>query len=42
MKTKKKIDKSKLFIRIIAGMMAGFMVLGICYTVIFYVQLMMA
>jgi len=39
-KRKKKFDKSKLFTRIIAGVMAAFMVLGICYTLIFYIQLM--
>lgn len=39
-KKKKKFDKAKFFTRIIAGMMALFMVLGICYTLIFYIQLM--
>lgn len=33
---KKKIDKSRLFTRIIAGIMAGLMVLGICFTFIYY------
>lgn len=33
---KKKIDKSKLFTRILAGIMAGLMVLSICFTVIYY------
>lgn len=33
---KKKIDKSRLFTRIIAAIMAGLMVLGICFTFIYY------
>ena len=39
-KKKKKIDMGKLFTRIIAGIMAAFMVLGICYTLIYYIQIM--
>ena len=34
--SKKKIDKSKLVTRIIAGTMVGLMLLGMCYTVIYY------
>lgn len=33
---KKKIDKSKIFTKIIAGAMAFFMVFGICLTLIYY------
>ena len=36
MKTKKKIDKSKLFTRILAGIMAGLMLLGMSFTLIYY------
>ena len=36
MAEKKKIDKTKLFTRIIAAIMAGFMLLGGCITVIYY------
>ena len=35
MKQKKKIDKSKLFTRIMAGILAGFMVLGMAATCIY-------
>lgn len=34
--SKKKIDKSKLFGRILAGIMAGLMLLSICFTLIYY------
>ena len=34
--SKKRIDKSKLFTRILAGIMAGLMLLGICFTLIYY------
>lgn len=34
---KKKIDKTKIITRIIAGIMAVLMVLGICFTFIYYV-----
>jgi len=33
---KKKIDKSKLFGRILAAIMAGLMLLSICITLIYY------
>lgn len=33
---KRKIDKSKLFGRILAGIMAGLMILSICFTLIYY------
>ena len=33
---KKKIDKSKIITRIIAAIMAGLMVLGMCFTLIYY------
>lgn len=33
---KKKIDKSKVFTKVIAGIMAGLMLLGICFTFIYY------
>lgn len=36
MAEKKKIDKSKIATRIIAGIMAALMVLGICFTLIYY------
>jgi hypothetical protein len=34
--TKKRIDKSKLFTRILAAIMAGLMLLGMCFTLIYY------
>lgn len=34
--SKKKIDKSKLFGRILAAVMAGLMLLSICFTLIYY------
>lgn len=34
--SKKKIDKSKLFSRILAGTMAGLMLLGMCFSLIYY------
>lgn len=34
--SKKKIDKSKLFGKILAGIMAGLMLLSICFTLIYY------
>ena len=34
--SKKKIDKSKIFGRILAGVMAGLMLLSICFTLIYY------
>ena len=40
MKEKKKIDKSKLFTKILAGIMAFLMVSGIVVTLIYYIQLM--
>ena len=33
---KRKIDKSKLFTRILAGIMAGLMLLGMSFTLIYY------
>ena len=33
---KKKIDKGKILTRVIAAIMAGLMVLGICFTLIYY------
>jgi len=33
---KRKIDKSKLFARILAAIMAGLMILGMCFTLIYY------
>jgi len=33
---KKKIDKQKLFTRILAGVLAGLMVLGVATTLIWY------
>ena len=39
MKAKKKIDKSKLFTRILAGMMAFLMISGIVLTLIYYIQM---
>ena len=41
-KKKKRLDKGKLFTRIIAGLMAGSMVLAGCYTLIYCIQLMFA
>ena len=38
--SKKKIDKTKLFTRIIAGFMAGLMLLGICFTLIYNIVIM--
>ena len=35
--TKKKIDLNKLATRVIAGMMVGLMLFGICGTVIYYI-----
>ena len=35
--SKKKIDLNKLATRVIAGMMVGLMVFGICGTLIYYV-----
>lgn len=37
MAEKKKIDKSKILTKIIAGIMALLMVLGICFTFIYYI-----
>lgn len=34
--SKKKLDKSKLFGIILAGVMAGLMILGFCITLIYY------
>lgn len=34
--SKKKIDKTKIFGRILAGIMAGLMLLSICFTLIYY------
>lgn len=36
MKEKKKIDKSKIFTKIMAGLMAILMLFGICMTFIYY------
>lgn len=36
MKNKKKIDKSKLFTKIIAGLMVILMLAGMFYTLIYY------
>lgn len=36
MKEKRKIDKSKLFTRILAGIMVGLMLLGVSFTLIYY------
>ena len=41
-KNKKKIDKSKIFTKIIAAVMAAFMVLSICFTFIYYFVQMMS
>ena len=35
-KEKKKIDKSKIITRILAAIMAGLMILGMCFTLIYY------
>ena len=35
--SKKKIDKQKLATRIIAGALAGMMVLGGCFTLLWYI-----
>ena len=32
---KQKIDKFSLFTKIVAGLLAGFMVIGTCYTLIY-------
>lgn len=37
MADKKRIDKSKILTRIIAAIMAGLMLLGICFTFIYYI-----
>ena len=37
---KKKIDKAKLFTRILAGMMAFLMISGTIFTLIYYIQIM--
>ena len=37
---KKKIDKQKLFTRILAGVMAFLMISGIVVTLIYYIQIM--
>ncbi len=37
MAEKKKIDKSKILTRVIAVIMAGLMLLGICFTFIYYI-----
>ena len=34
--SKKKVDKQKLFVRIMAGILAGLMVLGMATTLIWY------
>ena len=36
MAEKKKIDKNKIFTKIIAGAMVGLMLLGACLTLIYY------
>lgn len=35
-KEKKKIHKSKIITRILAAIMAGLMILGMCFTLIYY------
>ena len=40
MKKKKKIDKAKLFTRILAGTMAFLMISGILVTLVYYIQIM--
>ena len=37
MAEKKKIDKSKIVTRVRAAVMAGLMILGICFTFIYYI-----
>lgn len=32
--TKKKLDKHTLFVKIVAGLLAGFTIIGACYTFI--------
>lgn len=32
--TKKKLDKHTLFVKIVAGLLAGFTIIGACYTLI--------
>lgn len=39
MREKKKIDKSKLFTRVLAGIMAFLMISGIILTLIYYIQI---
>ena len=34
---KKKVDKQKLFVRIMAGVLAGLMVLGVATTLVWYI-----
>ena len=34
--SKKKIDKSKIFGRILAGLMAGLMLVGFCISLVYY------
>ena len=34
---KKKIDKQKLITRIVAGILAGLMVLGVCFTLLYQI-----
>ena len=40
MKQKKKIDKSKIFTKILAGIMAFLMLSGIILTLIYYIQIL--
>ena len=40
MAEKRKIDKSKIMTRILAAVMAGLMLLGICFTCIYYLTRM--
>ena len=40
MKGKNKIDKSKLFTKILAGIMAFLMISGIILTLVYYIQIM--
>ena len=40
MKEKKKIDKTKLLTRILAGIMAFLMISGVVVTLIYYIQIM--
>ncbi len=37
---KKKIDKSKIFTRILAGIMALLMISGVVFTLVYYIQYM--